>query len=394
MPAVASFRQRNQCFLYRARRNADAAHVVITNHALLLTDVVQGGESLPEARHLIIDEAHHLEDQATTSFQTAISQRIVATALNGLASDGRRGGPPGLLVEIDSFFGSTAMNVTPQDQRNAVRQSIGAATRAVDRVRTGTATLFAGLAQLVGEFSEPSREYAARTRLTDAIRRSAQWEGIELGWDGLNVSMTDLTSELAQLQAALPEAPALDVPAGDVSDDVSLRLEELENRLGSERHIIGELAALLHEAIHNPRNHNVYWLESRQLDSQSTTLFAAPLHLAEYLRTNLYSRLDTLVLTSATMTTGGSTAYVRKRLGLPDADEFHVASPFDYEKNALLILPSDVPEPNVATFDAAAHQAIYETAVAAEGRTLVLFTSIAAMNTARLRLAKRSPRRD
>ena len=64
------FQQRNQCFLYRARRAADAAHVVITNHALLLTDVVKEGEALPEARHLIIDEAHHLEDQATNSFES------------------------------------------------------------------------------------------------------------------------------------------------------------------------------------------------------------------------------------------------------------------------------------------------------------------------------------
>ena len=129
------FQQRNQCFLYRARRSADAAHVVVTNHALLLTDVVQGGDALPEAKHLIIDEAHHLEDQATSSFQTAVSMRILSLALNQLVPDGRRPSGPGLLVEIDSFFGGPSMRHLTDDDRRVIRESVGAANRAVDSVR-------------------------------------------------------------------------------------------------------------------------------------------------------------------------------------------------------------------------------------------------------------------
>jgi DNA polymerase-3 subunit epsilon/ATP-dependent DNA helicase DinG len=59
------YQQRNQCFLFRARRNADAAHLVVVNHALLLSDTVSGSRVLPEYEHLVVDEAHHLEDQAT-----------------------------------------------------------------------------------------------------------------------------------------------------------------------------------------------------------------------------------------------------------------------------------------------------------------------------------------
>jgi DNA polymerase-3 subunit epsilon/ATP-dependent DNA helicase DinG len=75
-------------------------------------------------------------------------------------------------------------------------------------------------------------------------------------------------------------------------------------------------------------------------------------------------------------------------LGLEDADEIQLSSPFDYERNAMIIVPSDVPEPNQPGFDRAAHNAIAATAIAGNGRTLVLFTSIAAMNAARLALAE------
>ncbi len=382
------FQQRNQCFLYRARRAADAAHVVVTNHALLLTDVVQGGDALPEARHLVIDEAHHLEDQATSSFQTAVSLRIVSGALNQLQPDGRRPTGPGLLVEIDSFFGNPNLKHLSDEDRRTIRDSIGAANRAVDAVRAVSTSLFSDLALIVADQGEHARDYASRCRVTPAIRNGQAWSDVERRWDALNLALVGLSSNLQELQSFLPDVGSLNVDLAD-AEKMILRIEDLENRLGIARHTIVDLSLQLNEAIHNPLHRNVYWLESRTSDAASTTLFTAPLQLDEYLRQHLYNRLDSLVLTSATMTTGGSTQYLRNRLGLNDADELQVTSPFDYEQNALLILPSDVPEPNVAGFERASHEAILQTAVAAEGRTLVLFTSLAAMNAARLALADR-----
>jgi DNA polymerase-3 subunit epsilon/ATP-dependent DNA helicase DinG len=145
----------------------------------------------------------------------------------------------------------------------------------------------------------------------------------------------------------------------------------------------------VNDAILNPNADQVYWLEMRQGERRDTTLHSAPLQLGEYLRRHLYSRLDSLVLTSATMTTGGDSRFIRRRLGLEDADEITLSSPFDYESNAMILIPTDLPEPNQPGFDLAAHEAIYATAVAAGGRTLVLFTSIYAMNQARAALGDR-----
>ncbi|HET7737431.1 MAG TPA: exonuclease domain-containing protein, partial [Tepidiformaceae bacterium] len=77
------------CFLQRARKAAESAHIVIVNHALLLADIASGGSALPPFDHLVVDEAHNLEDQATQQFGGSVSRRLMMDALDGLH---RRGG--------------------------------------------------------------------------------------------------------------------------------------------------------------------------------------------------------------------------------------------------------------------------------------------------------------
>jgi DNA polymerase-3 subunit epsilon/ATP-dependent DNA helicase DinG len=85
-----------QCFLARARRAAETAHLVIVNHALLLADIASGGSALPAYDHLIVDEAHNLEDAATKQFGGTASRRSVSEALEGIhrprGRDHREGG--------------------------------------------------------------------------------------------------------------------------------------------------------------------------------------------------------------------------------------------------------------------------------------------------------------
>jgi predicted DnaQ family exonuclease/DinG family helicase len=376
------FQQRNQCFLYRARRSAEAAHVVITNHALLLTDVVQDGEALPDAKHLIIDEAHHLEDQATSSFQVSNSSRLVNLTLNAIAGDTRRG-QPGLLVEIEAIINNRQLLTPDPGQLERVRKAIGAVRSAVDAVRTESVTFFAELATLVDNSGERSRDYSSRVRLTNGIRHAPDWSTIERRWDALNISLASAVSNIAILQSLFPDMSASSAHQDADIAQLAVRVEDIENRLGTQRYAITKIGMDLNDAIHNPKEDQVYWVEMRQGERRDTVLHAAPLQLGDYLRTHLYARLDSLVLTSATMTTGGDSRYIRSRLGLEDADEITLTSPFDYESNAMILVPTDVPEPNQPGFDEAAHQAIYSTARAAGGRTLVLFTSIQAMNNAR-----------
>ncbi|HRA48728.1 MAG TPA: DEAD/DEAH box helicase, partial [Thermomicrobiales bacterium] len=233
--STCKFQQRNQCFLYRARRQADSAHVVITNHALLLTDVVQGGEALPEAKHLIIDEAHHLEDQATSSFQTAVSMRIVTAALNLLMSDGRRTSGPGLLAEVDGFFGSRILSTMDEIDRSLIRNTIGSANRQATAVRSAAEQLFQDLASLVTRHGDHARDYASRMRLTAGIRGGGDWSDIERKWDVLNLAMVGLVADLSELQRQLPDLSRLEMDVQE-AEKATLRVEDLENRLGVARH--------------------------------------------------------------------------------------------------------------------------------------------------------------
>jgi DNA polymerase-3 subunit epsilon/ATP-dependent DNA helicase DinG len=385
--ARCQFQQRNQCFLYRARRSAEAAHVVITNHALLLTDVVQNGEALPDARHLIIDEAHHLEDQATNSFHVTSSLRRLNQIVNAVAGDSRRGSP-GLLSEIDALIGNRQLVAPDPDQLEKVRKGIGGTIAAIGSISTEASAFFSELIGIVENSGERSRDYSTRIRITEAIRHGPNWAIVERRWDALNIAISRTVSHLAELQSHFP-----DVAAATARQDIDIaalvtRVEDLENRLGLSSRELTEFGLNVNDAVHNPRPDQIYWLEMSASERRETVIHSAPLQLGDYLRRHLYSRLDSLVLTSATMTTGGDSNFIRRRLGLDDADEVTLSSPFDFEKNAMILIPADVPEPNQPGFDVAAHQAILSTARAAGGRTLVLFTSIQAMNHARLALAE------
>ncbi len=202
------FQQRNQCFLYRARRSAESAHVVITNHALLLTDVVKEGEALPDARHLIIDEAHHLEDQATNSFQVANSSRLLTAALNQLSGEQRRN-QPGLLIELDSVLNNRKSLKPDPDALGNMRVAIQEVGTNLETVRNTATLLFGELADVVDQSGERSRDYSARVRVTTAVRHGPGWQSVERRWDTLNLAFANLISRLATLQSEFPDFVAI-----------------------------------------------------------------------------------------------------------------------------------------------------------------------------------------
>jgi DNA polymerase-3 subunit epsilon/ATP-dependent DNA helicase DinG len=131
-----------------------------------------------------------------------------------------------------------------------------------------------------------------------------------------------------------------------------------------------QLTAIVSE----PTSSGIYWMSIAARDGQ-ITLHSAPLHVGPLLEKNIYEKLDTVILTSATLRTEMEFHYIRERLGLEDADEFAVDSPFDYESSTLLYLATDIPEPAQPNYQKLVANAITELCLATSGRTLVLFTS-------------------
>lgn len=122
----------------------------------------------------------------------------------------------------------------------------------------------------------------------------------------------------------------------------------------------------------------VYWAERRE---KTVSLSAAPIDVAPALQKHLYSQVESIVFTSATLTAGGSFSYMFKRLGLSkDTKTMVLPTPFDYVRQTRLYIPgSGFPEPNNPNYTATFHQHTLDILAASRGRALLLFTSLNAM---------------
>jgi ATP-dependent DNA helicase DinG len=128
-------------------------------------------------------------------------------------------------------------------------------------------------------------------------------------------------------------------------------------------------------------NTMIYWLERRE---KTVVLSASPIQVADELQKHLYSQVQAVVLTSATLTTGNKFAFFLERLGLPPATAtLALPTPFDYQGRTLLFVPDQhFPAPGTEQFAREAPRMIRRLVTASNGRALVLFTSLTAMREA------------
>ncbi len=374
VPAKCVFNQRNQCFLFRARRQAEHAHIVVVNHALLLSDTVEGGTVLPDYERLIVDEAHHLEDQATTQFGFSVSENAVLDILDTIIKpDGSAFG--GL---IQSAINELMRLATDAESRARVATAVERGRQLLGRMNSAkmaTNDLFLRLRDLVDQEGMGAAGYDRSVRLTRSIRRRGEWMEAEIAWERLDRELTAIESELVwfleTLERAIPDESDTAENILDLTEDVVL---ELTNALRA----LADLRVKLAESVIDPSAGAVYWVE-RDVVRGGVSLRAAPLHVGPLLRDRLFAPLRTAVLTSATLTTDGSFDYIRDRVGLEDVEEVSVPSPFDYERSTLLYLVDDIPEPNAPRYQKGVEEALVDLAIATGGRMLVLFTSHAAL---------------
>jgi len=124
--------------------------------------------------------------------------------------------------------------------------------------------------------------------------------------------------------------------------------------------------------LETPDPANVYWVEAR---GRGVYLQATPIDVSQMLSSRLFERLETVVLTSATLAVAGEFDYLQKRLGLPNARTLRIESPYDYTKQVLLYVPPHLPDPRQPEFSWRAADVIHQVLEASRGRAFVLFTS-------------------
>nr|MBC7244869.1 hypothetical protein [Chloroflexota bacterium] len=358
--------RRGRCFLHRARRNAEAAHIVVINHALLLSDMVVSNRVLPEYHHLVIDEAHHLEARATEQLGFAVNYSQAASFLRGLSQQTITGQYRGFLHEIPQHLRGSTISAVVQQQVNAylvnMQGQVEQALLSLDNFFTTLHTFVKDT--LSPEFERPNENYDRQIELTSGIRKQPGWSQIEIVADELDNDLLKVEQGLQGLHHGFSNLEGQNI----------LNYEDLLQEIWARLEHMREIREQLRAIISQPVSGGIYWLSIGAKD-EDITLHSAPLHVSSLLVQHLFSKLESVVLTSATLRTAKDFAYIRERLGLQDAEEFAVESPFDYANSTLLYLPTDIPEPAQPNYQNIVSKAITELCLATRGRTLILFTS-------------------
>jgi len=313
------------CFITRMRDRAQQADIVVVNHHLFFADLAlrngNYGSVLPDYTAVILDEAHLIEDVASEYFGSQVSNYQ--------------------LDDIVRDIGRLTIEEAEIDRE---------VTKSVARLSTFSENFWTGFKEIREEGRYPilPGTFAKRTS-------SGQFESTRLGelYLFLEGSVTRVETTLDTIR--------------DKSPDV----ESLIRRLRQIRFDLQFIVTGSDEKF-------VYWLERR---NRGVFLRASPIDVAGLLQDKLFDEVPTVVLTSATLSSGGNFAFIRDRLGLDSADDLIAESTFDYESQAILYLPSKMPEPRSSDWSVAAASEVINILNATQGRAFVLSTSLAGMQS-------------
>jgi len=282
----------DECFSIAARRRARRADLVVVNHSLLLGDLAVGGVVLGKYTHLIVDEAHSLEAAARTAFTRSLSERIIARVADELAPTVRR---PGWLRRLSLSAGDSDVERATQD---------------VATVRRRAATLFRSLDRKLPE----------------------ERRGTFSSLSGVEPRIGETTTALQQLEMAL--------------DRLGGRLEEEEALKELEGHIdrVAGLGNVARAITVPPDENTVHWYER---EHEGPVLHATPLDVAPFFQRLLYPRIESVVLTSATLSLAGNFEYLSRSIGLTDGvlrvRTAVVESPFSFRDRMKVAVPTYFP---------------------------------------------------
>ena len=362
-----------QCFYQKARRDAAAADVIVANHSLLFSDLAvrraAGNYSapavLPPYKRVILDEAHNLEDAATEHLGATVTRRGVFRVLNRLDKRGK-----GLLAAFENRLLAGHDDLL---QADALRQ-IAVLRPALESARENAATLF----QFIDDLT--IRADDGVLRLNDDFAASPQWVH---GMDATYGNVLTLLDEVARKLAQLRDTVLVDRAWSDALTEPLVELHGAAARVRA-------LADGLRLIFGTPPSDTaiVRWLERRGGREVNLAARAAPVEIAEALRDALFDKVETAVLTSATLATRDGFSFVRRRLGVTNGlrvREAVFASPFDYEEQTVIVVPTDLPTPGSHEDHPHLHartaEIVLDFAEISDGGIFVLFTSYRALKT-------------
>lgn len=309
------------CFVTQLRKRAGTARLLIVNHHLFFSDIALKkdgyGEIIPRYEAVIFDEAHHIEDIASVFFASSFSHYQLIDLLN---------------------------DIEQQAKNDLTAEKVDTLLPMLNGLRKRGETFASIFPQERGRFYLKS--------FIDKITEEVWLEEVDL----LNTGFANLEKEMKSLSVY---GESWSTFAGRI-DGLGERLREIAITSDTEDVEV------------------IRWYEKRE---RAVALSATPLEVSTLLGKHLYNAVDCCIMTSATLSTGGSFSYIRKRLGLgEDTNYLQFTSPFDYEKHAQIYVPErSFPEPIDQRYAEELSLRVSEILRASSGRALVLCTSFKAM---------------
>lgn len=364
-----------RCFFYTARREAASADLLVVNHALLMADVAVRQEKgyastaiLPPFERLIFDEGHHLEDVATSHLSAQVSRQGVLKQLGRLQHPRKpqRGILPQLSAQLAKEMPETMdqlylevsglLETALLPKRLDLADSV---TRRFDAVALGL------LEHLKGGAGKEQK-----LRVVPEVYGTPFWLDAEAEVRALVDELVDYTSALnAFLRACrlLPDR-VLDKVAGLLVD-----LKGIKGRLeGTAQQLLFFIGR---------EQDFCRWFEVRKTGKGLwLRLCSSPLEVAGSIKQVLLEKFKTIIVTSATLAVGDRFDYLENRTGINLLDrsrvsELLLASPFDYERQAFVGIPADIPDPTGSGFQAALEEQLLRALLISQGKAFILFTS-------------------
>ena len=349
----------HRCAYHSAVAQAKAADVLVVNQSLAFA----WPQRYPKLEHLVLDEAHEVEDVATTALSSELSDPAFARLFERLhGRDGRRG----LFAELRrALFGSRLGQA--RGVMSEVEGSLGGIARAVSGLGEAvTAFCLPQAAAASGEDADESA-YAPEVRVTDIVRSSPAWLPVR---DGL--------LELREALDSLHKLLTLRVP--ECLPELAVRQPALERELSGATTELLELATLAQELADVPAPGRCY-AASAVPRRRGWSVIAQPVDVSGFVSRDFAAQKRALVLTSATLSTGPREPYVLRRLGLTGRNELaaprllSAPSPFDLQRQALVVLVTDAPRAHEEAFVDWAAVRVSGLAQVMGGRVLGLFAS-------------------
>jgi ATP-dependent DNA helicase DinG len=323
----------DDCFITRARQAALESDIVIVNHHLFFADLAlrdkEWGQVLPDYSAVIFDEAHQIEDVAAQYFGAHVSS-----------------------YQVEDLIGDiTRLPIHDVETTKELTKVCARLSKYADHFWMA----FAGDSSMF--MANDEGRFVLKQSMFVRKRRDGEYEATPLGerYMALKAALQRLIAALNVVKDAPPEMEA-----------IVRRAEQL--RFDLEFIVLGDDEGF------------VYWCERR---GRGFFLQGTPIDASGILNDRLFSQIESVIMTSATLTSAGSFNFVRERLGIGEAAELVAESNFDYEQQAMLYLPQNMPDPRQAGFTETAAAEIIKLLKASQGRAFVLSTSYSQMQRLR-----------